>query len=332
MYRYVFNTDKSFSAKKCNIADIEFARTPIKTAEDLLEAIEHSVKAICMDGKAALALSGGIDSAILAKFLPKGTKTYTFKCIVPGKRVVDETEQAHYWAEICGLEHHVVDIYWEDVESVSLDLMKHKGAPIHSIEAQIYIAAREARTAGMTKFIFGENADAIYGGFDSLLAKEWLISEFVERYSYIMPYKALKDFQLILAPYKEFEKNGYVDVYGFLNKYYRQESLGSYHNACELAGIAFEAPYAATILDVPIDYNRIRNGDSKYIVKEAFNILYPNEPIPNKIPMPRPMNEWLENWKGPEREEFWQHCTDGMTGDQKWMLWALEKYLNFLDK
>lgn len=333
MYRYIFDRERSFqNGKKCNIIDITFPRVPVKTAEDLLAALEKHVKDACRDGKAVLALSGGIDSAILAKFMPKGSKAYTFRCIVPGKQVVDESEQAGKWAEICGLKQEVIDIYWEDIAAASEALMLHKGAPIHSIETQIYLAAKRAKGAGADKFIFGENADIIYGGMNGLLMKDWTYSEFVERYTYIMPYKVLKNPILILEPYLEFEKDGYIDGHDFINKYFRQEALGTYRNACETAGVDFVGPYSMTYLDAPIDYSRIRNGESKYLVREAFRILYPEEELPTKIPMPRPTDEWLGNWKGPERPEFIPHCTDGMSGDQKWMVWALEKYLNLVDR
>ncbi len=47
--------------------------------------------------------------------------------------------------------------------------------------------------------------------------------------------------------------------------------------------------------------------------------------------MPRPMNEWMKGWRGPTRKEFWHQCADNMSGDQKWMVYALEKYMNLLD-
>ncbi len=210
--------------------------------------------------------------------------------------------------------------------------MIHKGAPIHSIETQIYIAAKKVLADGFTKFIFGENADIIFGGMDGLLSKDWLFGEFVDRYSYVLPYKVLKDFQLPLKPFQEFEVDGHIDGHDFINKYFRQEALGSYGNACETAGIKFIAPYSLTYLVTPIDYRRIRNGESKYIVREAFKKLFPNENLPAKIPMPRPVNEWFENWQGPTRAEFLPHCTDNLNGNQRWMVYCLERFLNLLDE
>lgn len=333
MYRYVYDKEMSFAeGVTCKQVDLEFERLPVIDSDSLYDALKKLVDEACINGKAALALSGGIDSAILAKMVPEGTKAYTFRCIVPGIEVTDESISAKRWADTNKLDHEVIDIYWEDIVSAADICMKHKGAPIHSIEAQIYIAATKAVAKGKTKFILGENADIIYGGMNGLLAKDWLFSELVDRYTYVMPYKVLRDPLMLLEPYKEYEVDGHIDGHDFINKYFRQEALGTYTNACETAGIEFVGPYSKTYLDYPIDYQRIRSGDTKYIIRDLFKELYPGIEMPAKIPMPRPVNEWFAKWKGPTRQEFIPHCTDNMTGDQKWMVWCLERYLNMIEE
>ena len=333
MYRYVYDKDASFQEGSiCRQVDLGFERFPVKDNKSLYDALKIYVDKACMDNQAALALSGGIDSAILAKMVPKGTKAYTFRCVVPGIEVIDESVSARRWAEINDLDHEIIDIYWEDIVPAADECMKHKNAPIHSIEAQIYIAAKKAVAEGKTKFILGENADIIYGGMNGLLAKDWLYSEFVDRYTYVMPYKVLRDPIMPLDPYKEFEIDGHIDGHDFINKYFRQEALGTYINACETAGIEFVGPYSKTYMNCPIDYKRIRSGDTKYIIRELFKDLYPGIDMPTKIPMPRPVNEWFAKWKGPTRPEFLPHCTDEMKGDQKWMVWCLERYLNMIEE
>ena len=279
LYRYGFNEDISISDKYPNhIEDITIERTKVKNSNDLEIALKNKMDEATADGKAALALSGGIDSAILAKFMPEGSIAYTFRCIVPGVKVTDESPRAAHHAKYCNLEHRIIDITWEDIEET----------------------------------------DIIYGGLDGLLQKDWLFNEFVDRYSYIKPYYVLRNPQLPLEPFYEFEKDGHIDPHDFINKYLRQEALGSYNNACDTAGIRFVAPYSETVMDCPIDYSRIRSGDTKYLVREIFN--------------PRPVNEWFSDWKGPTRSEFIPHCTDNMSGDQKWMVWCAEKYLDLLDE
>lgn len=298
---------------------------------ELERSLRRRVEQACQGGRAALALSGGIDSAILARFMPRGSVAYTFKCVVPGKKVMDETQQAAYYAKLCGLEHRVVEIYWEDFEQYAPVLMQYKGAPIHSIEVQIYKASLRALADGMDTFIFGETADINYGGFSGLYSKDWTFGEFVDRYAYVRPYHVLKGYEMVTEPLKAFEQNGMMNVYEFCRKIYLPESMGSYTNACQCAGITLSAPYAQTRLAVPLDIERIRRGENKYLVREVFNRLYPDLDVPPKVPMPRPMNEWLSDWKGPMRNEFWPHCTVHMNGDQKWLVWALEKFLNLFN-
>ena len=147
-----------------------------------------------------------------------------------------------------------------------------------------------------------------------------------------MPYKVLKDSELLLDPIKKYEKNGYIDVPEFLTDYEVKASYNSYINSCKLAGIKFYSPYAETIMGNKLDLQRVRKGENKYIIRELFHRLYSNMDIPPKTPMPRPMNEWFEKWEGPKREEFWPNCTDNMTGDQKWLVYILEKWLNMLEE
>lgn len=279
----------------------------------------------------ALALSGGIDSAILAKMVPKGSVAYTFKCIVPGIDVVDETPQAARYAAECGIEHRIIEIYWEDMVKLAGKLMKHKGQPIHSIEVQIYKASLQALSDGFDSIVFGESADVQYGGMSGLLSCDWTFGDFVERYSYVMPYKVLKKYQLVTGPYEEYTQDGYANAHEFMRNVFFEESINSYANACETAGITCVMPFSKTFLAEPLDYMRIRGGENKYLVREVFNRLYPGWEIPTKTPMPRPLNEWMKNWAGPTRPEFWPHCTDTMTGDQKWYVYILEKFLDLID-
>ena len=332
MYRTVVDENRRFK-ESCipKPFSMKSLREPVSSSAELEEKLRFHVENACKNGKAALALSGGIDSAILAKFMPKGSVAYTFKCVVPGIEVVDETPAAKRYAEECGLEHRIVEIYWEDFEKYSADLMKRKGSPIHSIEVQIYKASIAAKKDGFDTLIFGESADANFGGLNGLLSKDWTTPDFIDRMSNVLPYKALKDSVMITEPFSEYSKNGFADVHNYIRHVFFKESMGSYENATELSGIKLCAPYAETYMGVPLDYQRVRSGDSKYFVREIFHKYYPDFTPPPKTPMPRPMNEWLQNWQGPTRSEFWPHCTDNMTGDQKWLVYILEKFMDLFD-
>lgn len=333
MLRTIYDHNRTFYN---NISPVFFHensdRNLVKNSDELAGILRSQVDIAVSSGKAALALSGGIDSAILAKFMPKGSVAYTFKCVVPGTEVTDETKNAAKYAEECGLEHRIIEIYWEDFEKYAPVLMKHKGAPIHSIEVQIYKAALRALDDGFDTLIFGESADVNFGGQDGLLSKDWTVSEYIERYSYLLPYKALKHSVMVSEPFEKYSNNGYINAHEFNRNAYYAESMGSYENSCSCAGINLSAPFSKTFLDGELDLDRIRRGENKYFVREVFNKLYPDFNVPIKTPMPRPTNEWLKDWKGPVRDEFWPHCTDNMTGDQKWLVWALEKFLDINEK
>lgn len=330
MYRYLYDDNVQFGIPHHNV-DLNFPRVAVSNSDELLAALQDKINESTRTGKAALALSGGMDSAILARLMPNGATAYTFRCVVPGKMTIDESINASVYAKENHLNHIIIDIYWDDILNVVDKLMRHKGAPIHSIETQIYIAAKRAISDGFQGLIFGENADIIYGGMDGLISKEWLFGEFVDRYTYVMPYKVVKDAVLPMKPFNEFENDGHIDGHEFINKYFRQEALGTYRNACDTAGIKFIGPYSETKCANKLDYNRIRNGETKYIIRDLYKKLYPAMRVPDKIPMPRPVDEWFEDWDGPGRKEFIPHSTDNMTGNQKWMVWCLERYLNLFD-
>ena len=78
---------------------------------------------------------------------------------------------------------------------------------------------------------------------------------------------------------------------------------------------------------------RVRNGEPKYLIRELFAKKYPNFPVPNKTPMPRPVDSYFEDWQGPTRSEFKKNLDmEKFTGNQKWQLWCLERFLNLIEK
>ena len=304
-------------------------RVRVNSAEELDRELRFRVNEVLAKGKVALMLSSGMDSAILAKYLPKGTQTYTLRC--HAKSGIDETEAARYYAEVNGLKHSIVDVYWEDFEKYALPLMRQKGYPIHSIEVQIYKAALQARKDGIPILMFGETADIIYGGHSKLLERDWTLDDFVERFSFVDPELVLREPMRISDPvYPYVEKDGMVDVFGFLNGFEYDVSLGFYTNACRLGDVELSVPYAYTVLGHDLDLQRIRGGEGKYVVRELYQRLYPEHKIPEKTPLPRPMTEWLEKWSGPEHPAFIKEHISELTGDQKWYVYALDQFMRYI--
>lgn len=304
-------------------------RTPIRNAKELDVKLKEEIEKTLKSGSSALMLSSGIDSAILASYLPEGTQTYTLHC--RAKSSIDETSLAKAYAEKNHLKHTVIEIDWEDYEAYSLPLMQRKGYPIHSIEVQIYKAALRARQDGIKNLIFGETADIIYGGHSKLLARDWTREEFIKRFSFVDPQKVLKQPMEVSDPIDPYvQPNGLVDVFAFLNGFEYGVSLGFYTNACMMGGAKFVAPYSRTILGEALDLDRIRKGEGKYIVRELYKEKYPDQSIPEKTPLPRPMTEWLANWEGPQSSEFIRDHISELTGDQKWYVYALDQFMQSL--
>lgn len=327
MYRAIVDHECQFSENNPTWFWNDYpSRTPVNTADELDVQLRKNINIALENGPVALMLSSGMDSAILAKYLPAGTQTYTLRCKADSG--IDETAAAKYYADINHLKHTVVDVYWSDFEKYTLPLMKRKGCPIHSLEVQVYKAAMQAKADGIKTLIFGETADIIYGGHSKLLEREWTLESFTKRFSFVDPEKVLYNPQIIQDPIKPYvREDGSVDVFGFLNGFEYPVSLGFYNNACRMAEMDFFAPYSYTILGHELDIERIRTGDSKYIVRELFRKLYPDLPMPAKTPLPRPMTEWLSKWDGPLHSEFLPGCLEGMTGDQKWYMYALNEFM-----
>ena len=82
----------------------------------------------------------------------------------------------------------------------------------------------------------------------------------------------------------------------------------------------------------PLDLKRIRSGESKYLIRELFKMRYPELPVPEKLPMPRPVDAYFKDWTGPVRPEFREDIDmSRYTGNQKWLIWCLERFLNLIE-
>ena len=53
--------------------------------------------------------------------------------------------------------------------------------------------------------------------------------------------------------------------------------------------------------------------------------------VPEKLPMSRPADTWMKDWEGPHREEFLPGCIEGLTGEQKLLLFSLERFMDLME-
>lgn len=304
--------------------------TPVSSASDMDKIYKKLVDNFYVKGKTAVLLSGGIDSAILASYVPKGTKAYTFKCVAEG--AIDETQQAKKYCDIYGLDHEIIEMHWSDFEELTPEILKKDKVPFHSIEIQLTKAAKHAKKAGIERFIIGESADLIFGGMDQLISKDWNFDDFYKRYNFVEPGAALKEAISVRDVYEKYRlPNDKIDFLKFMDEMFSIESSSSYMHSFKNEGIKYLDPYSYTKMADPLDLNRVRNGEPKYLVRELFMMKYPQLEVPNKIPMPRATNQWLKDYKV-TRPEFIEGCTNNMNGDQKWLCWCLENFLNLYEQ
>lgn len=306
-------------------------RIPVKTSEDIDLEIQKQFDVLYQKyDNIGILLSGGMDSANLASYLKQGSHAYTFTS-ESGEFNAD-IERAKVYCEKWQLQHHFIDITMADYEKFTPIVMKHKFAPVHSIEPQIYKAAGIAKQDGVQLMIVGESADLIFGGMDKLISPKWTFEDFVKRYIFLDPAIVLNN---SISQSELFEKYrtgaDTIDYMKFMDEVFAIESSSSYLNAFGAAWLPYYDPYAKLVMAEPLDMERVRNGEPKYLVRGLYTLKYPEMEIPFKIPMPRPVDTIFKNWEGPQRPEFRKDINmAALTGNQKWQLWCAEQFLNMI--
>lgn len=307
-------------------------KIPVKTSEDIDNEIKKQVDALYEQYEnIGIMLSGGMDSANLAAYLKPGSHAYTF---TSGTGVFnDDVERAKKYCAKFGLHHHLIEITFDDYKRYTPIVMAGKWAPVHSIEPQIYKAAIMAKKDGVQMMLVGESADLIFGGMDKLITPIWTFDAFAKRYTFLEPELVLSNPVPQNALYEQYRQGtDGIDYMRFMDEVFSIESSSSYLNAFNMAQLPYYDPYARLVMADPLDMDRVRNGEPKYLVRGLYAIKYPELEIPFKIPMPRPVDAIFKDWAGPQRSEFRKDIPmETLTGNQKWQLWCAELFLNMFD-
>ena len=328
--RYIEKDDIDFypglhheNIKPVPIKERIFVHTSDDIDYEVRKQIEHF-----KNKKKGILLSGGMDSAIIASYL-SGFDAYTFR-FLNGEFQKEELERAEYYAAYYGLKLHYVDISWETVKKFLKPVLHGKGAPVHSIEPQILQAALQAKKDGIEIMFVGESSDLVFGGMDGLLAKDWNFDDFVERYIFTKPEEVLVEPVSMRYLFERYRCYGNkIKFLSFMDEVFSIESSSSYLNAFSVAGMPYYDPYAKLRMADKLDLNRIRHGEPKYLIRDLMAKKYPEISVPNKVPMPRPVDEYFKNWEGPKRPEFKKDIDmSRFTGNQKWQMFCLEEFLN----
>lgn len=330
-FRYIARQDVIFGE---GIEHVEFRPVPdsekiaCKTIRDIENSICEQLKDINPQ-KTALLLSGGIDSGILASYMPKGTVAYTVSSPASVSKL--EIERASMVCREYGLQHRIVEVTWEDYDKCMDVLMRHDGCPVFANEPQVYTLAKKIQEDGFDTIVIGDNADMAFGGMDRMLSKDWSFDEWVKRYTYVNPEQVLIAPASVMDVYERYRtgKND-INYLKFIDEIFSASSSGAYINAFDCLGMGYLDPYAVMKMAEPLDLKRVRSGDSKYLLRELYRARFPEFEVPEKIAMARAVDVWLADWKGPKREEFKKDCIEGMTGEQKFLVYSLERFLNIM--
>ena len=332
-FRYIEKDEMDFypGMHHCNIKPIpEEERDLVYSADEIGTKIKQQLDQFTGLKKGIL-LSGGMDSAIVASYLSV-CNAYTFR-FLGGDYQNEELSRAEYYADYYGLKLHYVDISWETVEKNLDPVMISKAAPVHSIEPQILQAALQAKDDGIEIMFVGESSDLVFGGMDGLLAKDWTVEEFRERYIFTKPETVLcnpVNMDYVFERYRKTDNK--IDFLSFMDDVFSIESSSSYLNAFHVAKLSYYDPYAKLKMAEELDLYRVRNGEPKYLIRELMAKRYPDIPVPNKVPMPRPVDQYFANWTGPKRPEFKDNLDmNQFTGNQKWQLYCLERFLDLYE-
>ncbi|MBN2406070.1 MAG: hypothetical protein JXJ19_00075 [Elusimicrobia bacterium] len=297
--------------------------TAVRTKEEVITNLRKVIETETKGKKVGVLLSGGIDSAIVASFLPKGTPAYTIRFIADWK--LDEPSSAAKYVDYLKLDHRIIDVRWEDYIEHSEELMRRCGSPLHPVEVPLYKASMQAKKDSIDLLVCGCGADSRFGGLDKLLSKDWKFEEFIPRYTFVNPELVLKKPVSMRKEYARFRDGDNFDLRRFILE---TQNCGAFFNAVEAAGVTLLNPFEHIYMEGEWDLQRIRNGESKYLLREAFRELFNGMEVPEKIAFARPMDIWLKDWEGPCRPEFLEDIDmSQFSGDQKYLIFSLEYFL-----
>ena len=311
--------------------DMNAGQIPVGSPNEILDTLRKLVNNFEDIENTGILLSGGIDSAILAALLPKGSRAYTIN--FAAKTGANEAKRAALYANAYALRHTVINVDWEDYLIYEPLLMSKKRAPLHAVEVALYKASLKAIEDGLSTVVIGNGADSTFGGLDKLLSRDWTFDAFMERYTFIDPASVLKapvSVREIYAPYK---RGANIDYIQFLKTVHGLGVIQAFNNSTEVAGIGVAEPFEQLQLKGKLNLERIRAGEPKYLLVDVFKKLYPNLEPPRKIPFRRPMDEWLADYIGPKSDVFKSNIAIGQfSGDQKYLIRGLDTFVRLLEE
>lgn len=145
----------------------------------LVEAVRHHM---ISDAPVAVALSGGLDSSIVAALAGAATEAFTTTFTDSDDW---EVEHAKAVARRSGFPHRVLKIEVGDFEGLLADVMRHLEEPLTNPNVfPSFCFSRALRDEGYKVVLMGEGADELFGGYPWHIATEDLAADPAPLYDY----------------------------------------------------------------------------------------------------------------------------------------------------
>ena len=304
---------------------IEKTPTKISNENDLDKYLNSFFKSIDFN-KTGIMLSGGIDSSLLASYMPKGS--YAFTIAYPEMKNKDEVDRAKFFAKTFGLKLVVVEVTFQDVLRFHDELVINKGQPLSSIEIGIYKMCLEAKKQNLDSLITGMGADGVFGGTFNLMSRDWTNKEFVERFTYIRPEVVMKNAVDSMEFYEMYYGNPYFDMFGFLDDVESEYTVSYFANPADLSGIKLYAPFESCVRNFELDRSEMLNGNEKKLLRLLFKKHNGFEFSGIKKAFPRPIEYWENLYCDKLDDIFYSDSFARLNNsEQKWILFTTNRFI-----
>lgn len=270
----------------------------VKDVQQIQEYLAERIGAL--KGRVGLLLSSGLDSAILAKYLPANAVAYT----IDYEGIYAKNSEFDGAATFLKGEftHRRVLITKADYFSAIEEVTRLRKAPTVPHEASVYIACRRAALDGVQHMLAGFGADGRFGGFKSLhLSPRFRDFRKLLATWYIDPKEVLVEPAPVDWVINSYAENGRVDVQRFLTEV-GTEGRSAYE-CVVAAGLNPVFPYAEMALAEKLDLER----PEKYLLHSLFEKLYGYPYVGRKKPLWVPYDDWMGGIKI-TRPEFLPGC------------------------
>lgn len=293
---------------------------PVTREDEILDYLQSTLNNL--PASSGILLSGGIDSAILARFMPAGSMAYTIDYAEAENRS-EFREAAQFLAK--DVRHQRVLVDRRQFFQAADDLVLRKRMPLVPHEAAVAVACQQARRDGVTHLVGGFGADTGLGGFSNYYRnRRW--EDFVTHMlpKFWNPAAVLNESSDVAWVARQYVEEGTVDVQNFLKE------VGVEGNAVATAiqalGLTPVFPYADLRYSRRFDVDRLASGDTKYLLKSIFRRLYPNHAPARKFPLHVPYNQWMMGYQ-PSRQEFKSALKlQPDQGKRNALIYSLERY------